>query len=251
MARLQAELQLDIAYDIEPERTIPAARNHALRLARGNLIGIIDDDEFPPPEWLLRMYEAVRTFDVDGALGPVVPFYPDGTPRWLVKSGICELPSHDTGALLHWSQTKTGNVLLKKDVFDAHGLSFDSTFRTGGSDQDFFRRAAGKGYRFVAVREAPVYEAVPPARWTRSYWVRRALVNGYNAERYAAATKGILRRTWLCVRSAFAGVIWFAALPACACAGPHRLVLCMERASYHLSRTLATFGVQLWDKRDF
>src|SRR5512139_278065 len=56
VARIEAEQLLDITYSIEPERTIPAARNHALRLARGNYIGIIDDDEFPPPHWLLRMY---------------------------------------------------------------------------------------------------------------------------------------------------------------------------------------------------
>ena len=73
VAEAEAELHLDVTYSIEPERTIPAARNHALRLARGNYIGIIDDDEFPPPDWLLRMYEGIRTFIVDGALGPVYP----------------------------------------------------------------------------------------------------------------------------------------------------------------------------------
>ena len=75
VARVQAELDLDITYSIEPEHTIPAARNHALRLARGNYIGIIDDDEFPSPEWLLRMYEGIQTFAVDGVLGPVYPFF--------------------------------------------------------------------------------------------------------------------------------------------------------------------------------
>ena len=48
VAQLQSKLILDITYSIEPERTIPAARNHALGLARGNYIGIIDDDELPP-----------------------------------------------------------------------------------------------------------------------------------------------------------------------------------------------------------
>ena len=31
--RLKNELGIDISYDVEPEQTIPAARNHALRLA--------------------------------------------------------------------------------------------------------------------------------------------------------------------------------------------------------------------------
>ena len=96
-----------------------------LRLARGNYIGIIDDDEFPPADWLLRMYEGIQTFAVDGALGPVYPFFAGAPPAWLVKSGICELPVHRTGTILHWSQTRTGNVLVKKDVFEKHGLAFD------------------------------------------------------------------------------------------------------------------------------
>ena len=183
MARVRAELRLDVAYSIEPERTIPAARNHALRMARGNYIGIIDDDEFTPPDWLLRLYEGIQTFAVDGVLGPVRPFFAGGPPAWLAKSGICDSPVHRTGTLLHWSQMFTNNVLVKKDVFDRHGLAFDLRFRTGGSDQEFFRQAVSRGCQFAAVAEAPVYQVIPPGRWTRNDWVKRALVNGFNARR--------------------------------------------------------------------
>ena len=84
--RLKTELALDICYGIEPEQTIPAARNHALRLARGNYIGIIDDDEFPPQNWLITLYRAIHTFDVDGALGPVHPFF-EQKPRFQTPKG--------------------------------------------------------------------------------------------------------------------------------------------------------------------
>lgn len=63
--RLRAELGLDISYGIEPEQTIPAARNHALRLARGNYIGIIDDDEFLQQHWLTTMCRLPTRFDED------------------------------------------------------------------------------------------------------------------------------------------------------------------------------------------
>jgi len=249
--RLRTELDLDITYEIEPERTIPAVRNHALRLARGNYIGIIDDDEFPAPDWLLRMYEGIRTFAVDGALGPVYPFFATPPPAWLVKSGLCELPSYRTGTLLHWSQTRTGNVLLKKDVFDKHGLSFDPRFRTGGSDQEFFRQAMARGCRFVAIEEAPVYEVVPPVRWTRKYWIKRALVNGFNAKKYAAAGMTRTRQIALALKSVLAVPAYALAAPACACLGQHRLMNCVEKGCYHLSRACATFGIELWNKRDF
>ncbi len=63
---------------------------------------------------------------------------------------------HRTGTLLHWSQTFTNNALVKKDVFDRNGLAFDLRFRTGGSDQEFFRQAMMRGCKFVAIKEAPV-----------------------------------------------------------------------------------------------
>ena len=189
--RLRAELSLVINYGIEPVQTIPAARNHALQLARGNYIGIIDDDEFPSQHWLITMYRAIQAFDVDGSLGPVHPFFEEQPPAWLLRGGFCERPVHRTGTLLHWSQTRTGNVLLKKAFFDKHHLCFDRKFKTGGSDQEFFKQAMQAGCRFVAVEEAPVYEIVPPERWTKSYYLKRALVNGFNAHRYSVSQSGL------------------------------------------------------------
>lgn len=250
VSRLAAALGLDATYDVEQERTIPAVRNRALSMARGNYIGIIDDDEFPPADWLLRLYEAIQTFDVDGALGPVYPFFQEAPPPWLVKSGLCELPAWRTGVILHWSQTRTGNVLLKKEVFDRHGLHFDTSFRTGGSDQDFFRRAMALGYRFVGVEDAPVYEVVPPERWKRSYWIKRALVNGFNARRYACGMS-LGRQVALAVKSLIAVPTYALALPMCACLGQHQLMRCAEKGAYHLSRACASVGIELWKRRDF
>ncbi len=117
VARLASETNLEVLYDIEPEKGIPGARNHALRLAKGNYIGIIDDDEFPPPQWLSVLYETICTFDVDGALGPVHPFFEGRPPDWLMKSGLYDWPELRTGTLLHWQQTRTSNVLLKNRRF--------------------------------------------------------------------------------------------------------------------------------------
>ncbi len=249
--RLKAELGLEIEYGIEPERTIPAARNHALRLARGNYIGIIDDDEFPPPDWLLNLYRAVRTFGVDGALGPVHPFFDQTPPPWLIKGGFCERPVHRTGTLLRWDQTRTGNVLLRRGVFDERGISFDLKWKTSGSDRAFFKQAMEAGYRFVAVEEAPVYETVPPERWTRRYYWRRALVHGYNAQRNSAAEGRALSRVLIPLKSLAAVLANALALPVCAVLGNAALVKCLERGGHHLSRLCAMAGIELVKKRDF
>lgn len=247
---LQEELDMDITYGIEPVNTIPAARNHALALARGNYIGIIDDDEFPPPDWLLRMYRAIHTFDVDGTLGPVFPFFSNYPPKWLVKGCFCERPTHKTGTLLHWDQTRTGNVLLKKDVFIKHNLQFDENCRTSGSDKEFFREAMAVGCRFVAVEEAPVFEVVPPPRQTKSYYLRRALIQASNERRFRAPHLKGASRILVPAKVTVAFGVYALALPFSALMGTHARIKCLLKLAYHLSWLLAMVGVDLAKKRD-
>jgi len=249
--RLRVELGLDISYGIEPEQSIPAARNHALRLAQGNYIGIIDDDELPPQNWLITIYRAIHTFNVDGGLGPVRPLFEQRPPAWLLKGGFCERPVYRTGTLLKWDQTRTGNVLLKKEVFDKHGFCFDVKFKTGGSDREFFRQAMNAGYRFVSVEEAPVFEIVPPERWTKSYYLKRALVNGFNAHRYSVKEKRGLSKVAVALKLTCAMLIYALAAPFCACLGSHVLVSCLEKGFHHMSGLAAMMGVELVKKRDF
>jgi succinoglycan biosynthesis protein ExoM len=249
--QLRTELNLEISYGIEPEQTIPAARNHALRIARGNYIGIIDDDEFPPSHWLITMYRAICTFEVDGGLGPVHPFFEKEPPVWLLKGRFCERPVYRTGTMLHWSQTRTGNVLLKRTVFDRHNLCFDIKFKTGGSDREFFKQAINAGCRFVAVEEAPVYEIVPPERWKNSYYLKRALVNGYNAHRNSKGQIRGLSRATMPIKLFAAACAYAIVAPFCACIGNHVLMNCLEKGAHHLSRLLAMLGIELVKKRTF
>jgi succinoglycan biosynthesis protein ExoM len=249
---LQRELPFEIKYAIEPEQTIPAARNRALSLADGNYIAIIDDDEFPPPEWLLRLYQGIQTFDVDGALGPVLPYFESHPPEWLKRSGMCDRPILPTGTLLRWNQTRTGNVLLKRSVFDRHNLLFDVTLRTGGSDREFFKHAMRAGCQFVSIEEAPVYEIVPPERWTRSYYFRRALVNGFNANRNAAHEKrSLLQRAILPVRLFGSALACAVILPFAALMGSHVAMRVVVSGAHHASRLAGMLGVELVKKRDF
>lgn len=245
------ELKLDIQYDIEQERSIPAARNHALMLATGKYIAIIDDDEFPPPHWLITLYNAIQTFDVDGALGPVIPYFEQKPPSWLIKGKFCERPIYRTGTLLDWYHTRTGNVLLKRKVFDEHGLKFDLKWKTSGSDRAFFKQAIEHGYKFVAVAEAPVYEIVPPERWVKSYYVKRQVVHGYNTYRNSIKGTSISRQMFTALKSMLALSIYLIAFPICLILGPALYVKCLEKGAHHSSQLLARFGIELIKQRDF
>ena len=167
-----------IAYYCEPEQNIALARNKAVQNAAGDFLAFIDDDELPQQDWLLNLYNSIHKFNADGVMAPVVPRYEADPPEWIVKGKFYERPSQETGTVLDWTNTRTGNVLLKNSVFDAPDNRFRREFGRGGEDREFFRRMINKGFRFVWTREAPVYETVPRERLTRSFMLRRALLRG-------------------------------------------------------------------------
>lgn len=251
VARLQRELKVELTYDIEPDKCIAAARNRSVRLARGNYIAFIDDDEFPPQSWLLTMHRSIEAFDADGALGPVYPFFADTPPAWLIKSGFCERPTHRTGTWLDWNDTRTGNVLMKRRVFDEHNLWFDVKYRTSGSDKEYFREAMARGYRFVAVKEAPVYETVPPARQTSQYYLTRAMVQANNERKFRAPyLKGLSRFT--APLRAMAGLAVYSLLLVPGYfRGKHVWVVYLEKCAYHSSWLAAMVGIDLAKHRNF
>jgi succinoglycan biosynthesis protein ExoM len=249
--KLQREIKIELAYDIEPDKCIAAARNRSVRMARGNYIAFIDDDEFPPQSWLLTLYRATQLFDAAGALGPVYPFFAETPPPWLIKSRFCERPVHRTGTWLHWEQTRTGNVLMKRSVFDEHNLWFDVKYRTSGSDKEYFREAMALGYRFVAVEEGPVYETVPPARQTSQYYLTRAMVQASNERRFRAPyLKGISKISAPLRTMAALGVYTSLLLPGLFM-GRHTRLLYLEKCAYHGSWLLAMIGIDLAKHRNF
>jgi len=163
---------------VEPEQSIALARNRAVENARGDFIAFIDDDEFPCKDWLLNLYKAYSMYNADGILGPVLPHYEIDPPAWIIKGRFHERPSHKTGTVLPWTLTRTGNVLVRRELFDGKENIFRAEFGSGGEDRDFFRRKIDQGCTFLWCAEAPVFETVPPERYSRSFMLRRALLRG-------------------------------------------------------------------------
>ncbi len=172
-------------YKFEPRQNIALARNSGVRNAKGCFIAFIDDDELPSENWLSMLYKTIKETKADGCLGPVIPKYIRTPPTWITKGKYFERPRYATGTILHWSECRTGNVLIRKRVFEGINGPFDESFGAQGEDVDFFRKATHLGYKFVWCDEAPVYELVPEERCKEEYIIRKAILQGSASAMYS------------------------------------------------------------------
>ena len=116
--RYASRVAIPVRYDVEPERSFALVRNRAVKNARGTHIAFIDDDEYPDPEWLLRLFRALKEYRADGVLGPVIPEFEVEPPPWLIKGALCERETFKTGTVLtSHAHARTGNVLLNRSIF--------------------------------------------------------------------------------------------------------------------------------------
>ncbi len=170
--------KISINYFVQPEQNIALTRNKAIENSTGDFLGFIDDDEFPVENWLLEHYKTINKYKVDGILGPVLPDYEKDPPKWVLKGHFFDRPSLQSGFILSWNDTRTGNALLKRDLFKEPCQWFDPKHGSGGEDKDFFQKKIENGHVFIWCNEAPVFETVPPVRWKRTFMLKKALLRG-------------------------------------------------------------------------
>jgi succinoglycan biosynthesis protein ExoM len=231
----QQQSAIPVTYDCEPEQNIARARNRAVAAARGVLVAFIDDDERPGPEWLLRLYRALREYGADGVLGPVVPEFLSDPPRWIVQGRFFDRPRCPTGTWLPWQMTRSGNALLRRELFEGAEPPFREEYGGGGEDVDFFRRMTARGRRFVWCDEAIAWEAVPPERCRRSYLIRRSLLRG----------RAPYNQGWAVLKSVVAAPAYALALPVLPLFGHHVFMRYLLKECDHLGRIFALLGVDL------
>lgn len=247
----QAAQSVPLFYQIEAVRNFAIVRNRVTSMADGEYVALIDDDELPGETWLKDLLHTIEAHQASGVLAPVVPKYSNDAPSWLVRSRICCRPDHPTGFELRWSQTRTGNALLRRSLFASDRLQFDPAFRTGGEDVDFFKRAMGEGHRFVWSSEAAVYEEVPPSRAKLSYHIRRALLQGGISLKYGLDQSRRREQLGAALRSAVAIAVYGVVLPVVAVTGFHRAARLLVKQCHHLGRLSTLCGVPLLKERNF
>jgi hypothetical protein len=92
------------------------------------------------------------------------------------------------------------------------------------------------GHRFAWCNEGAVYEVVPPARWRRRYFLKRALLRGQN-ERLLLSARSI-------TKSVLAVPAYAALIPIMTVVGQDALMNCSVRLLDHLGRLLGAVGIR-------
>lgn len=171
-----------VVYDIEPEQNISLARNRALSNATGEFIAVIDDDEEALPLWLYHLFATSVTCQADVVFGPVLRYFQDEPPGYVVQSGAFVFPDPPTGSLEGY--TWAGNALIRRSVLPNMVAPFDPKFgRTGGGDSNLYVDLRRRGHRLVWCSEARVREFVPPERANWRWILQRDFRVGNNTDR--------------------------------------------------------------------
>lgn len=187
-----ANPSVHLVYANETSPGVSFARNRCLREATGDWIAFLDDDEIAPANWLSALLKTARAYDAGAVFGAVLPVYEAELPDWLAYGGAIERPRFGTGKVIGWGDSRTGNVLMTRQLAEAVG-EFDARFaRTGGEDSFFFATAMQLGFRLVWCDEAAVSETVPKSRMTKKWIIQRAFFGGRTFVRLHAAIDGRL-----------------------------------------------------------
>lgn len=231
---------------IAEDRGIAQARNtlvaRALSYPEAKAVAMLDDDEWPSPQWLdelLRAQAATCAHVVEGS----VLFERGHAHGWASGfDGLSDMRrSSGPVAMLEGA----GNLLVTRDCLEMLGPQwFDPAFAlSGGEDRDFFERVKDAGGRFAWSDEAVAYAAVPERRASLRWVLRRAYGIG-NAEmriflKYQHEANARLAE-YIKIASALA-LSPFLALAFAAV--PHRAADALRRFSRNAGKLAALMGV--------
>ncbi len=183
--RFQGRLQ----YLFEETQGKAYALNTGIAATRGELVGMIDDDEEIDKGWYVRIAQAFRDQDLDFIGGPYIPRWGSEPPEWLPKNyraAIGWIDAGDEARPMDESYPGIlmgGNAVIRRAVLDRVGpysteLSHTGTRLLMGEDDDMYRRLLRSGARGRYLPDLIIYHYVPPERLTKRYHRRWSFWRG-------------------------------------------------------------------------
>ncbi|NIJ19222.1 GT2 family glycosyltransferase [Sphingomonas naasensis] len=221
VAAAMAEQGLPLPVEVihVPEPGLCHARNaivaHALAIPSMQRLAMLDDDEWPEPQWLAALLAVQRRTNAAVVGGPVIPVFPQGAPDWVEQTLVFRPEQRTEGptGMLYASN----NLLVMRTALEALGAPwFDPAFnRSGGEDLDFLTRLQAIGFRFAWAPGARVSEWVGAERARKAWVLRRMWRIGVTDTRVARKQRrGLVGHIVLGLRSLALLGLRTAALPA-------------------------------------
>lgn len=174
---LMVDFPWPLEYVVEAERGIAQARNRAVTIAtaRGaEMIGFIDDDDVPEPDWLVRMLETFDRTAADVVVSSFRPVFERPPPGWILAGQFFECVRFRTDENLPWMHARTSGALISTTKLPTSVLRFDERFGlTGSSDTELFRRIQRGGGKLVWCDDAAILIHVPESKASLRWIVMR------------------------------------------------------------------------------
>lgn len=127
------DFDLNLTVKYQEERALWLARNTAIKMSKGELLLLFDDDSRVEPKWITEHLKCLDFFNADISSGVSISVVGDKVPQ-------------NYSFFRRADQLDTGNVLLKKSIFKNIGL-FDRQFeKQRMGDGEFGLRAHINGY---------------------------------------------------------------------------------------------------------
>lgn len=213
-----------------PTPGVANARNAALRLARGDLIAWLDDDEEAAPGWLAALVAQRNATGAQSVFGPVRARASARTrfARFFESLYSRTGPAHDANNTRAWG---LGNSLQPRAMYSETDAFDASANETGGEDDRLFASWAEAGAQFAWAAQAVVIEHVDAERARLAHGIRRAFAYGQAPCETAWARRDLVQLARHMSVGAAQVLAFGAAALLVAVASPPRAMMCLSVAA--------------------
>jgi glycosyltransferase involved in cell wall biosynthesis len=170
-----------VHYIFETRQGRSNALNAGIAATKGDLVGMVDDDEEVDRNWYLTLRSAFRNPTVDFIGGPYLPRWGAAIPKWLPLNYLGVIGWVDGGQQIRrYGQDYSGilmggNAVIKRSILERVGPYSTSLGRTDKrllscEDDDMYQRLLAAGGIGLYLPQLIIYHYVPPERLSKRYF---------------------------------------------------------------------------------